>query len=68
MVDTPQGYIGATSQKSKVTTAMIFDYDAIVDKYGIDIDIVSGVQIEEEEARDVAADDLPTLDMQFGDE
>ena len=68
MVDTPQGYIGATSQKSKVTTAMIFDYDAIVDKYGIDIDIVSGVQIEEEEAKDIAADDLPTLDMQFGDE
>ena len=68
MVDTPQGYIGATSQKSKVTTAMIFDYDAIVDKYGIDIDIVSGVQIDEEEARDVAADDLPTLDIQFGNE
>lgn len=41
MVDTPQGYIGATSSKTKVTTAMIFDYDAIIDKYGIDIDIVT---------------------------
>ena len=41
MVDTPQGYIGATSSKSKVTTAMIFDYDAIIEKYGIDIDIVT---------------------------
>lgn len=41
MVDTPQGYIGATSRKEKVTTAMIFDYDAIIDKYGIDIDIVT---------------------------
>ena len=35
MVDTPQGYIGATSSKEKVTTAMIFDYDAIIEKYGI---------------------------------
>ena len=41
MVDTPQGYIGATSSKVKVTTAMIFDYDAIVEKYGIDIDILT---------------------------
>ena len=32
---------GNTSSKSKVTTAMIFDYDAIIEKYGIDIDIVT---------------------------
>ncbi|MBO5500004.1 MAG: DNA primase, partial [Bacteroidales bacterium] len=41
MVDTPQGYIGATSSKEKVTTAMIFDYDAIIEKYGINIDIIT---------------------------
>ena len=52
MVDTPQGYIGATSSKVKVTTAMIFDYDAIVEKYGIDIDIITESSDTQEEQED----------------
>ena len=44
MIETPQGYtpsVGDTA-KSKVTTAMIFDYDMIKENYNIDIDISSG--------------------------
>ena len=67
MVDTPQGYIGATSSKVKVTTAMIFDYDAIVEKYGIDIDIIteSSNTPEEQEDKHPEPQPPPVLEISF---
>lgn len=59
MVDTPQGYIGATSSKTKVTSAMIFDYDAIIEKYGIDIDIVTDNNSQDEEKEDQKTPSTP---------
>lgn len=64
MVDTPQGYIGATSMKTKVTTAMIFDYDAIVERYGIDIDIVSGAVDDEPDDRTDSEPPMPVLNLE----
>ena len=37
------------SAKSKVTTAMIFDYDMIKDNYNINLDITSGYAEEDED-------------------
>lgn len=45
VIESPTGYLSTQerSQKSRVTTALIFDYDACVDKYDIHIDIATGV-------------------------
>lgn len=51
LIETPQGYMSSTdeSAKSKVTTAMIFDYDMIKDNYNINLDITSGYAEEDED-------------------
>lgn len=53
MIETPQGYTPADgeSARSKVTTAMIFDYDMIKENYNIDIDIASGYDETDEDSK-----------------
>lgn len=53
MIETPQGYTPADgeSARSKVTTAMIFDYSMIKDNYNIDIDIASGYNDAEDDEK-----------------
>lgn len=68
MVDTPQGYIGATSSKVKVTTAMIFDYDAIVEKYGIDIDILTEGGEDQEQPAEQPTQEPPAPTITFPQE
>ena len=47
--DTPQGYTGMNStKKSRVTTAMVFDYDAVKEKYGVNIQ-VDNISADEED-------------------
>ena len=50
LIETPQGYISASEEtkKSKVTTAMIFDYDMICENYNINLDVTTG-KIDEED-------------------
>lgn len=61
--DTPQGYSAADSYKSKVTTAMIFDYDQIKEQYGIDINVISGPVSDEEEDHDNQPQEYPTINF-----
>lgn len=44
VIESPTGYLSTQkeSQKSRVTTALVFDYDACVEKYDIHIDIATG--------------------------
>ena len=53
MIETPNGYAPSDGDtaKSKVTTAMIFDYDMIKDNYNIDIDISSGYTENDDEEK-----------------
>ncbi len=53
MIETPQGYTPSDGDtaKSKVTTAMIFDYDMIKENYNIDIDISSGYTENDDEEK-----------------
>lgn len=57
------------SAKSKVTTAMVFDYNAVSENYGISLDIISGYSDDDEPiapekpATEEIPDDLPL----FGD-
>ena len=45
LIENAQGYISASSdtQKSRVTTAMIFDYDMLKNNYDIDLEISTGI-------------------------
>ena len=53
LIETPQGYTPSDGDtaKSKVTTAMIFDYDMIKENYNIDIDISSGYTENDDEEK-----------------
>ena len=64
--DTPQGYSASDSNKSKVTTAMIFDYDKIRELYGIDINVISGAAYEEEE-EDRSPESYPVINFSDND-
>lgn len=61
LIENASGYISSNPAvgKTKVTTAMIFDYDAIKESYGIDID-VSGYQATIDDLDD-APEDLPSM-------
>lgn len=69
VIENPTGYINPSAPKTRVTTAMVFDYDALVDHYGISLDILSspGPDIDEGETSAPAGyvpaipgiDDLP---------
>ena len=61
--DTPQGYSASDSNKSKVTTAMIFDYEQIKEQYGIDINVISGPVSDEEEDHDSQPQEYPTINF-----
>lgn len=53
MIESPQGYTPADgeSARSKVTTAMIFDYDMIKENYNIDIDISRGYDEDDDNGK-----------------
>lgn len=50
MIESPSGYMPSNPDtgQSKVTTAMIFDYEAIVESYGIDINVSSGYRDDDD--------------------
>ena len=52
--------------KSKVTTAMVFDYDAIAATYGISLDVMSGYSDEEDSVSLAAAPETEDMPL-FGD-
>ena len=52
LIENQQGYtpLNPDAGQSKVTTAMVFDYDALTENYGIDLDIDQGYKEDEDEA------------------
>lgn len=50
MIENQQGYMSSNSSKTTPTSAMVFDYDTIVNKYGINIDIDEGPESEQEDS------------------
>lgn len=74
MIENVSGYMAEDNEcgKSKVTTSMVFDYDAIREAYGIDIDVARGYKEEDasEDSPETPAapgifddDDLPSADQ-----
>ena len=61
MIDNASGYINSQSVKSKVTSAMIFDYDAIKEHYNIDINIDMNTEQLSESSAPSAAPEIPKL-------
>lgn len=70
VIENVSGYFSEDQEcgKSKVTTAMVFDYDLIRENYGIDIDVAKGYKDADDEAAESPAtpaapgifdDDLP---------
>lgn len=49
MIENQQGYMSSNGGKTTPTSAMVFDYDTIVEKYGINIDIVDGQDDDRED-------------------
>lgn len=41
LIENQTGYTNPNAPKTKVTTAMVFDYDALVDNYGISLDVLT---------------------------
>lgn len=50
---------------AKVTTAMIFDYDAIIEKYGININIVTEQSGENQEEPMQQQPEIPAPSISF---
>lgn len=67
-IENQQGYTpqdeGAT--KSRVTTAMVFDYTALKERYEISLDILSGYSDEEDSVSLAAAPEAEDMPL-FGD-
>lgn len=69
LIDNALGYTPSddAAVKTRTTTAMVFDYDAITENYGISLDVVvGGFQKEEaatlmKEASDQDEDDMPSI-------
>ena len=64
IIENQTGYINPNAPKTKVTTAMVFDYDALMDSYGISLDILSAPGSDDDEAPTAApaAPPMPELD------
>ncbi len=66
--DTPQGYSAVGSNKSKVTTAMIFDYEQLQKNYNIDICIVSDSEYGGDATDELPEANPPMPELDFSEE
>ncbi len=55
LIENVTGYVNPTAPKTKVTTAMVFDYDALMDNYGISLDILTAPGSDDDEPVPTAA-------------